>query len=231
MADKKSEVVLSLGGSLIIPDQIDLNFLTEFRSVLRKHSRNWKFVVVCGGGSIARKYIKALKEDKKPEFLQSMAGISITRVNARFMTYLFGRDANEGMPHDMEHVSSLLKKHDIVFCGALRYADRETSDSTAAKLAHFFSCEFINLTNVPGLYSSNPLIHKDAKFIPEISWQKFYSRVSKMKFRAGQHFVLDQDAARIIKEHKIKTYILGKNLKNLDNLLSGKKFKGTVIEN
>lgn len=225
----KKVIVISLGGSLIVPDSIDLKFLEKFRQVIKKHEASYKFVVVCGGGSVARKYIQALKEANKSEYLQSMAGISITRVNARFMSYLFGRDANEGIPHDMTQVKNLLKKNNIVFCGALRYADKETSDSTAAKLANFFGADFINLTNVQGLYTSNPITHKDAKFIPAISWNDFHKRANQIKFKPGQHFVLDQDAAGIIKEHKTKTYILGKNLSNLDNLLSGKKFTGTII--
>ncbi len=224
-------MVISLGGSLIVPDDINLKFLEKFKQVIKKHEKNYKFIIVCGGGNIARKYISALRDAGKSEFLQSMAGISITRVNARFMTYLFGKDANEGIPHDMIQVSNLLKKNNIVFCGALRYAEKQTSDSTAAKLANFFSAEFINLTNVSGLYTSNPLTHKDAKFIPNISWHDFYKRANKIRFKPGQHFVLDQDAAEIIKQYKIKTHILGKNLQNLDSLLSGKKFRGTIIEN
>ena len=50
-----------------------------------------------------------------------------------------------------------------------------------------------------------------------------------MKFKPGQHFVLDQTASRIIKENKTTTYILGKDMNQLDNLLNGKKFKGTII--
>jgi uridylate kinase len=159
-----------------------------------------------------------------------MAGIGTTRMNARFMTYIFGKDANQGIPHDMNQVKNLLKKNDIIFCGALRYAPEQTSDSTAAKLARFFKTDFINLTVVPGLYTKNPQKYKDARFIPKISWQKFYEKAIETRFKPGQHFILDQSAAKTIKNCQIKTYILGKNLKNLDNLLSGKKFFGTVIE-
>lgn len=227
----KRVIVISLGGSLIVPNEIDVKFLNKFKQLIKKHEKDYKFVVVCGGGSLARKYIKALKETGKSEFLQSMIGISSTRFNARFMSYFFGKDANEGIPHDMEHVKNLLKVHDIVFCGALRYAPKETSDGTAAKLASFLKTEFINLTNVLGLYTKNPLEYKDARFIPRISWQDFYKKANQIKFKPGQHFVLDQRASEIIRNYKIKTYILGKNLKELDNLLSGKKFKGTAIEN
>ena len=142
---------------------------------------------------------------------------------------MFGRDANEGIPHDMKEVKSLLNKNDFVFCGALRYAENETSDATSAKLAKYFKSEFINLTLVSGLYDKNPLKHKNAEFIPEISWMDFDKIANKEKFKPGQHFVLDQKAAKIIKKYKIKTYIIGKNLENLDKLLSGKKFTGTVI--
>lgn len=230
MKREKRIVVLSIGGSLIVPNEIDYAFLCRFRNAIIKHTGRYKFVVVCGGGSIARKYIKALKEKGLSEKIQSMAGIAVTRLNARFMTYFFGRDANKGIPHDMRQVKGLLKKHDIVFCGALRYAPRETSDGTAAKLANFFRTDFINMTIAPGLYTKNPLEHKDAKFIPEISWQEFYKKANKIKYKPGQHFVLDQEASRIIMKHRIKTYIVGRELKNLENVLRGKRFKGTMIK-
>jgi uridylate kinase len=222
-------MVISLGGSLIVPDEIDIKFLEKFRQVIKQYENKYKFVIVCGGGSIARKYIKALREADKTEYLQGMAGIAVTRLNARFMTYFFGRDANEGVPHDMIQVKNLLEKNNVVFCGALRYTKKETSDGTAAKIACFLKTEFINLTKVSGLYTKDPEKNKDAVFIPRISWQDFWKRASKIGYKPGQHFVLDQRAAEIIKNYRIKTCILGKNLKNLDNLLSGKKFKGTVI--
>jgi uridylate kinase len=226
----KKEVVISLGGSLIIPDEIDTNFLSKFKRVLDKHKRNWKFVVVCGGGSVARKYIKSLREINRSDYLQSMVGIAVTRLNARFMTYFFGKDANKGIPHDIKQVKGMLNKNDIIFCGALRYAPNQTSDSTAATIANHLRSQFINMTNVPGLYTKNPKEYKDAKFISRISWQAFNKRANAIKYKPGQHFVLDQHAAEIIMNNKIKTYILGQNLRNLDSLLSGKKFVGTTIE-
>jgi uridylate kinase len=50
-----------------------------------------------------------------------------------------------------------------------------------------------------------------------------------MRFTPGQHFVLDQDASKIIMKNKIKTYILGKDLKQFDNFLNNKPFLGTKI--
>ena len=229
---KKKVIVISLGGSLIIPDKINTNFLGKFKKTLLKNQKKYGFVAVCGGGKTARNYINGLpymENTKKKEFFQSLLGIASTRLNARFMTYFFGKDANEGIPHDMEEVKGLLRKNLVVFCGALRYAKKETSDGTAAKLAKFFDCDFINLTNVQGLYDKNPKKFKNAKFIPEISHKEFYKIAKKIEYKPGQNFVLDQSAAKIIKKYNITTYILGNNLKNLDNVLNKRHFVGTRI--
>tara|TARA_Y100000310_G_C20507600_1_gene727196 strand:- start:215 stop:910 length:696 start_codon:yes stop_codon:yes gene_type:complete len=229
---QKKVVVLSLGGSLIIPNNIDVNFLRKFKAVLAKNSRKYKFVVVCGGGSTAREYIHGLEKEKlkRKEFHQGLLGIASTRLNARFMTYFFGNDANKGIPHDMKEVKNMLRIYDIVFCGALRYAENETSDGTSAKLAKYFKTTFINLTNVSGLHDKNPKKFKNAKFISKITWKDFHKIATKQSFKPGQHFVLDQSASKIILRNKIPTYIIGKDIKQLDNFLSGKKFKGTRIE-
>ena len=145
------------------------------------------------------------------------------------MTYFFGKEANEGMPTDMKQVKDMLKKNDVVFCGALRYSEDETSDACSAKLAHYFNTEFINLTDVAGLFDKNPKKYKNAEFIHEISHKDFLKTAQKVEFKPGQNFVLDQKSARIIKRYKIKTYIIGTDIKNLDNLLNQKHFVGTII--
>jgi len=227
----KKVIVISLGGSLIIPHKVNLDFLNRFKEVILKNKNKYKFVIVCGGGLTARNYIDGLEEEnfRDKEYYQCLLGVSVTRLNARFMTYFFGKDANTGIPHDMKDVKNLLSKNDIVFCGALRYAPKETSDSTASKLAHFFNSDFLNMTNVLGLYTKNPKEHKDAKFISEISYNKFLKMTKKIKYKPGQHFVLDQSAAKMIKKYKILTYIVGPDTENLDNFLNRRHFVGTII--
>lgn len=226
----KKIVVLSLGGSLIIPENINLDFLTKFREIIKKNTKNYKFVIVCGGGSVARKYISALEQDKKSTYLQSLIGISTTRLNARFMNYFFNIDPKKGIAHDMKHIENLLKRNDIIFCGGLRYMPNQTSDATAVRLANYFQTDFINLTNVKGLYDKNPLENKNAKFIANASIEEFNKIVMKVKNKPGMHAPVDHVAMKIIKEHKIKTYILGQDARQLDNLLNNKSFIGTTIE-
>lgn len=220
---------MSLGGSIIIPDSVNFKFLDEFKKMLQRCYKDTKFVVVCGGGAIARKYIQALAYEHKHERDFAAAGIRSTRMNAMFLMQFFGSEANRTLPLNMHEVKSELQKNKVVFCGALRYAKKETSDGTAAKLSSFLKTDFINMTDVKGLYTDNPKTNKNAKFISDITWKSFSDIANKIKFKAGQHFVLDQQAAILIKKHKIKTYIIGQDNKNLENLIKGKKFVGTTI--
>jgi uridylate kinase len=226
---KKEVIVLSLGGSLIIPEEVNLSYLNEFKKAILKNIKKHKFVIVCGGGSVARKYISALRKIGTTEKLQSFSGISATRMNARFMNYFFNLNPEEGIPHTLDLLRKYISKQDVVFCGALEYKPDQTSDSTAAQIASSLKCSFINLTDVPGLHDKNPKEYNDAKLIPKISWGDFNRIIEKIKFKPGQHFVLDQNAARIIMKNKITTYIIGKNMNEFNNLLKGKKFKGTII--
>jgi len=226
---KKKIIVLSVGGSLIIPDKVNFKFLDNFKHTLQKHYSKYKFIIITGGGSTARKYIQALAKEGKNKKELSIAGIRATRTNAQFLMQFFDKQANQTLPKNMQQVKANLSKNQIVICGALRYTKDSTSDSTAAALANYLSSPFINLTNVKGLYDKNPKTNPKAKFIPKISWQNFNKITQKLKFKAGQHFVLDQKAAQIVHKHKVRTYILGPNLSNLSKVLKGKKFTGTLI--
>ena len=224
---KKKVIVLSLGGSQIIPNDINFKYLSEFKKTL-KRNKKYKFIIVCGGGSLARKYISAIKLSGQNEKFQSLSGIAATRTNARFMNYFFGIEPKQGIPQSMKAVKKYIKKRDIIFCGALEYKPEQTSDSTAAGIAKKFKAEFVNLTNVKGLYTKDPSKYKDAKFISKISWKDFDKMANKIKFKPGQHFVLDQSASKMILKNKTPTYII-KELKQFDNFLKGRKFVGTRI--
>lgn len=225
----KKIIVISLGGSLIIPDEADYKFLKEFKRVIERNSDKYKFIIVCGGGSVARKYINALSESGANEEFQSFAGISATRMNARFVSYFFGYDPDRGIPHTVRTLKKYLKRRDIVFCGALEYKPKQTSDSTAAEIAVSFGSNFVNLSNVSGLFDKDPTENKDAKLIPYISWEDFVTMAKRIKFKPGQHFVLDQSAAKIIRDYKVETYLIGSDMKEFNNFLNGKKFIGSII--
>ena len=150
-------LVISIGGSLIIPKEVELKFIENLRKTLEKFYNKYKFVIVCGGGSTARKYIKPLRDYGESTIVQSALGIEATRLNAKFLMKIFGKqEANDTLPLDMKSVKNNLSKNSVVISGALRFAPKQTTDTTAAKLSHYLKTKFINLTNVSGLYSSDP---------------------------------------------------------------------------
>lgn len=227
---KKEKIVISLGGSAIIPnDKIDVKFLRNFKKLLVKHSKKYKIIVSCGGGTTARKYMEVLEKFGATNKMQSYIGIDVTRMHAKFISYIFGNTPLEDIPYSIEDIKKRLKTKNIIICGALQYKPNQTSDSNCAEIAKELECSFINLTNVDGYYNKNPKKYKNAKLISTISWKNFHKAAMKLKFHPGQHFVLDQKASEIILKYKIPTYIIGNNLKNLDKLLSRKKYKGTFI--
>ncbi|MEK6952000.1 MAG: UMP kinase [Nanoarchaeota archaeon] len=220
--------VISLGGSLIVPNDIDSDYLNKFKELIIKYSKKDKFVIVCGGGRTARIYINALRKNKINDKILGYIGIRITRLNAWLLINLFEKYVSAKLGKSLKDIENLLNKRNIVIVGGLRYKPDNTSDGTAAAIANMLKCEFINMTNVKGLYDKDPKL-KNAKFIPKISFNEFYKIANKIKYKAGQHFVLDQSAARIIKKNKIKTYIISGDLKNLEKILKRKRFIGTVV--
>ena len=222
------KVVISLGGSIIIPDKVDYKYLKNFAKFIKKFSKKNKVVIVTGGGSTARKYIEGLRHVGSNADMLSIVGIATTRLNARLVSGVF--DMDEKIPETLSGVKSALSLRNLVICGALGMQKNMTSDGNAAEVADLMKADFlVNMTNVDGLYDKNPKEFHNAKFIDAISFKDFMVRINKIKFKAGQHFVLDQSAAKIINRSKVKTYIVSNNLKNLDRLLKDKDFIGTVI--
>ena len=216
-------VVISLGGSLIVPDKVDYTFLKQFEKIIKKHKKNYKFIIVTGGGKTARTYIQAVQKEKLPKKLASIVGILSTRINARLVAGFFKQKT---IP---ETLSALKKqKGNPIICGALGSRPGMTSDANAAELAKLYKATFINMTNVKGLYTKDPRKYKTAKFIPKISYKDFNKIIKQIKYKAGQHFVLDQVSAKIIMRSKVPTVILKGN-KQLNLLLSNKKYQGTII--
>jgi len=226
----KQTIVISLGGSLIIPKEIDISYLKKFSELIYQLRKNYKIVIVTGGGITARTYINGLRKIKLEEPYTSLVGIETTKVNAALVAGFLKHF--HLIPNSLTEVKKVLDKEGLVICGALGFQPDMTSDGDAAQIANYLHTEyFINLTNVNGLYTKNPLVFSTAKFIPEISFEAFNKRVSKMKFKPGQHFVLDQSAARLIYKHKLKTAIInGKKLQEIKKFLEHKKFIGTIIK-
>ena len=227
-------IVISLGGSVIVPSSVDEKFLEGFQRVLEKRLKkkgngDLRFIIVTGGGSTARNYIAAVRERGLTRHYQDELGIAATRINALLLATFF-KKYHLHVPQSKQELAQLLTKHRIVFTGGFLEDIGSTSDGTAAELAAQYGAElFINITNVKGLYTKNPKKFRDATFIPKISYADFYERfIKRMTEESGQHFVLDRRATLITMQHQIPVAIVS-GLDNLEKCLNKRKFVGTLI--
>lgn len=225
-------IVVSVGGSIIVPGKVDYNFLVSLREAASAIIKRNKLVICTGGGHTAREYITALRKAGADNYTQDIAGIDATRLNARLVASFLSAGkkikTNQEIPKSLEEIKALLEANDCVVCGGL--GPGKTSDGTTAEIAEYLGADKVyNMTNVKGLYTKDPRKYKNAKFIPKISHEEFYKMMSKVKEKPGQHFVLDSEAERITRQSGMRVIIL-QGADNLQKAVEGKKFVGTLVE-
>lgn len=220
-------IVLSLGGSLIAPDGIDLNFLIKFKNAVGHFAKKgFKFAIICGGGKTARNLQQAASKLRNVTNNDlDWLGIYVTRLNAQLVKSIFRGNAEEFIVENPTE-KIRFKKKIVVAAG---WKPGWSTDYDAVLLARNLRIrEVINMSNVDYAYDKDPKKHKDARKIEKISW-KGYTKLVSGKWKAGMNVPFDPVAAREAQKSGIKVYIVGKDLKNLENLLDGKKFRGTTI--
>jgi len=221
-------IVMSLGGSVIVPNKINVKFLKNFKKTVLKYTkRNYRFVIYCGGGKIAREYQKAASQltnlDNK---MLDWIGIHSTILNAQFVKIIFGRLAEESIVKDPTKKIRFNKK--ILIAGG--WKPGWSTDFDTVLLAKNLKVKtIINMSNIEYVYDKDPKKNKNAKKIKNISWKQ-YRKISGSRWKAGMNRPFDPIAAKKAQELGIIALIIGSNLKNFENLLENKKFNGTIIK-
>jgi len=223
--------IISLGGSVIIPkpDKIDVNFLKKFRKLVLDFLRKGhRFIIVTGGGKICRVYQKAASKTAKVSYADlDWLGIQATKMNAYLLRGIFGKEAYPEVLDNFGEKKKLSEYKLIIACG---WKPGHSTDFDAVLLAEKTGAKtIINLTNIPYVYDCDFNIYKNAKPIKEISWQG-YLKIIGEKWKPGLSTPFDPIAAKLAKKlGKSAIVAKGTDIKNLKNILAGKKFKGTVI--
>jgi uridylate kinase len=234
MTNKGNVYVLSLGGSLIVPNSgIDTKFLIALNTFIRNQisSHKRRFFITVGGGSEARHYIQA-GIDVRGHALTSIdndwLGIHATRLNAQLIRTIFQDIAD---PRVIKHYEVILKI-DKPLAIAAGWKPGWSTDYCAVTLCQDYNIpNAINLTNIDYVYEKDPRTHPKAKPLKDLTW-KAYREMIGDKWSPGMNAPFDPIAARLAQELDVTVRILnGKNLDNLANALDGKPFIGTTIHN
>ena len=228
-------VVISLGGSLIVPDKIDWKFLKKFRALIIKQIKKGKrFVIITGGGNTAREYQKAAgKVVQLTRDDMDWIGVHATRLNAHLIKTIFRRYAHPRVnknPRTKANLSKHFSQGEGIMVAA-GWRPGWSTDYVAVILAERLGAKtIVNLSNIKYVYDKDPKKHKSAKKIKETSWKDFREIVGN-KWDPGLNAPFDPVASRLAQKLGLKVIIAeGKNIKNLEKIFKGDKFQGTVIK-
>ncbi len=220
-------IVISLGGSLIAPKDIDIGFLGNFKKAISRHAQQGrKFAIVCGGGSTARQYVAAASRlDHASDEEKDWIGIHCTRLNAVLLKTAFGRLA----PGDIvtDPTKRLDSKVPVII--AAGWKPGWSTDYVAAILAKQLGAkEVINMTNTDHVYTADPKRDRQAKPLARIAWKE-YTRMFGSSWTPSMNVPFDPIASRLAQRLGLKVFIIGKGIDNLSSVVMGKKFRGTTI--
>lgn len=227
---KKEIIIFSVGGSLIVPDNINVKFLKNFRElILKQIKKNKRFVIITGGGLTARNYMNAAnKISNTNNEDMDWLGIHSTRLNAQLIKTIFKKEANKFVIKNPTNKIDF-KENILIAAG---YKPGCSTDYDAVLIAKNIGAKkLINLSNIDFVYSKDPKKYSDAKKIKNTTWKDFRKILPK-KWSPGLSSPFDPIAAKAAEELKLEVVIMnGSKLKNLENYLEGKKFNGTIIKN
>lgn len=225
---KEEIIVISLGGSTIVPDQIDTSFLSNFRNlIISQVEKGKRFVLITGGGKVCRRYQDSAKEIKDLTSDElDWIGIATTRFNAEFVRILFGELAYEKIIMDPDIVPQSTQP--IMLGGGWKPGN--SSDLASVRIAKSLGAKKIfNLSNIDYVYDKDPNKYPDAVKIDKISWADF-RKILPTDWDPGLNAPFDPIAAQEAEALGMEVFILnGKNISNLEKCLNGEEYEGTQI--
>lgn len=228
---KEPPIVISIGGSLIVPNgSIDTKFLTKLNTFIREQvNQGRRFFLVAGGGKTARHYRDAGQSvvgsltDNDLDWL----GIHATRLNAHLIRTIFKDIAHPRIIENYDRKLHGWKEPVVVGSG---WKPGWSTDYDAVVLARDYGARLIlNLSNIDWVYDKDPSRYPTAKPIKRITWEEMEQLVGT-EWKPGINAPFDPVAAQLAKKLNLTVVVTnGKTFKNLENIVEGESFKGTVI--
>lgn len=228
-AKKREYIVVSVGGSLIVPDGIDSAFLTNFRTTILDHvMRGFSFYIVVGGGRTARNYQHAGEQVAGNLHTEDLdwLGIHSTRLNAHLLRTLFKDVAQEKI---VKNPTRGIRGTDPVIIGAGWKPGWSTDYCSVLAAKKLGAKKLVNLSNIDYVYTADPRKDPAAKKIEKIGWTDFRELIPK-DWDPGLSSPFDPVAAKEAQHLGLEVAIInGKKLDEFANYIEGQPFIGSVI--
>lgn len=229
--DTKEIVVMSVGGSLIVPGEIDTDFLSKLKTFITDQTTNYgrRFIIIAGGGRTARNYqdAAAAVSELAAEDLDWM-GIHATRLNGHLLRTIFRDIAHPVMITNPDDILDVPGEPAVIVASG--YRPGSSTDLRAVQIANrVHAKKVINLSNIDYVYTADPRTDETAEKIETISWAEFRAIIPE-DWDPGMSAPFDPIAARVAHEHDVEVAIInGNKPEALTDYLDQKEFIGTVI--
>ncbi|HWQ68241.1 MAG TPA: UMP kinase [Methanospirillum sp.] len=223
-----STIVLSLGGSILLPG-LDTPNIKPYIPVLVKIAKAHRLFIVVGGGGEARRYIDVAKSIGCDEASADELGILVTRLNATLLINALGRAAWPEVLESHNRALAAAESGKIVVMGGI--TPGQTTDAVAAVLAERVSADvFFNLTSVDGIYSADPRKNPGAIRHEMITPSELLEIVIRQQATAGVNTVMDIIAVKMVERCNIPLIVLdGRDPQDLLNAVENGTCLGTVV--
>jgi len=225
----KNKFVVALGGSVLFPDKIDTAFLQRFISFIEKQvKKGRKFVIVIGGGKIARAYQEAASKIAEIDSVEKdWIGIFATKLNAYFVKAALKNNPHPLLFDERFKIKRFGRYPIIVGSG---WKPGWSTDFVAVQIACDLNIKEVIILGKPSyVYTADFEKDKSARPIKEMKWDEFL-KIIPSEWTPGMRVPLDPVAAKLAKKKKIKVIVAnGRNLRNFEKILNRDKFKGTVL--
>ncbi|MFA5998375.1 MAG: UMP kinase [Candidatus Paceibacterota bacterium] len=228
MSSTKERVVVSVGGSLIVPDQIDTDFLKRFKTlVLEKVQKGFTFSIIAGGGSTARRYQDAASAVTPLSSSDlDWIGIHSTRLNAQLLRNIFVGYAH---PQVIKNPTIDVELDEPIVIAAGWQPGFSTDHDAVLIAKNIGASRLVNLSNIDYVYDSDPKKNPDAKKIEKIGWAEF-RKIIPDHWDPGLSSPFDPVAAKEAETLGLEVAIMnGAKLEEFSHYLDGTPFIGTVI--
>jgi uridylate kinase len=224
--------VISLGGSIVAPGGVDVEFLKSFtRTIggLIREDDSCRFILVVGGGGPARAWQNAYRDVCGESYAPEEAdwiGVMATRLNAQLVKAILAEWCGQDVVTDPSRAVSMTGKV-LVAAG---WKPGFSSDYDAVILAERFDAKtVINLSNIEKVYTADPKIDPSARPLDRISWEDFRAMVGD-EWVPGKNVPFDPVASRHAQKIGVKVICAaGRDIANLEKIIRGGDFTGTTI--